>query len=63
MKSHPLLPSDSDLAALRMELRRTAEDLRRVARSLRRVPSLPRADEQELPLLRFIRGGLWHETC
>ena len=59
MSFHPLLPAQTELDALRDELRRTAEGLRRVARRLESSEPLPRADGDAPPTLQFVRGGRW----
>jgi hypothetical protein len=67
MTPHPLLPAETDLTALKLELRRTAADLRRVARSLRTeacaaevTAPAPEPEPQAALSLRFLRGGLWN---
>lgn len=59
MTPHPLLPAETDLTALRLELRRTAADLRRVARSLTTAPAGEQVPPPRSPALRFLPGGLW----
>lgn len=59
MTTHPLLPAETDLTALRLELRRTAADLRRVARSLCAAPVVAPPRTPQPPVLRFLPGGRW----